>query len=236
MRRVSAAVVLMSLLMGATSGCGKEKAEVDPAEERCRGALGGDAVSWMDSIGAKDYRASRYDDLDIVGNTLKGMLRTWTGRENSGDLNYWRDVCDMSSDTTGKDVRFTWGESRYAFSETVKKEKEVLSRLTRRDTDPKSKPDYRSSRVNSDVLLTFLQQDSREVPFYRVYLRCAVPGARDSQIDGDPVAVGAIGETGSRLDGKNVFRHLLRSARLLAKRLDCQNKPQIPTKVPASMR
>lgn len=133
-------------------------------------------------------------------------------------------MCMIRTDiSTGMQIGLTYKPSPLPFDTVFDKETETGIVL---------KP--RLARVNSDVKLVYGADEYREAR-YQVYVQCKIPGTPSGQERAVPL-VGELTDTLS--DSVSLRGHLsllLHSARVMANTLHCQNKPIVPSTLPASV-
>ncbi|WP_405683836.1 hypothetical protein [Streptomyces sp. NBC_00057] len=151
----------------------------------------------------------------------RDQVRKWTP-ESKPTPYIESNMCMIRTDiSTGMQIGLTYKPSPFPFDTAFDKgtKNGIIS-------------EPRLTQVNSDVKLVYGTDEYREAR-YQVYVQCKVPGTPAGQEREVPLT----GElTDTLTDGVNVRDHLallLHSARVMANTLDCQNRPVVPSTLPA---
>ncbi len=224
MRKTVAVSSLMAVLVLSSCGAGESHENGEGAGERphCRKILGDAGMSWLESSVEGDLHLGGTDDLDTVRSLFYKQLRTWDPDDADGYFSF-ADAHVCGASVAGKppgegfDIRYT--RSVHSFGDIS-------------DDDGK----LAKVPVNSDVALVYGRWSLGNPPSYNVYFRCQIPGAPAEQKDGVPIMGEMVdtltGETGARTR----MKHLLHSAQVMARTLDCENDPVIPSEPPAAVK
>ncbi|MEU4885987.1 MULTISPECIES: hypothetical protein [Streptomyces] len=181
-------------------------------------------MSWVKgSTQGGELRFGGDENLDDVRSLVYRQMRDWDpGRE--GEYLNFADVEICRVKESGRELgmgylKVRYGPSIFPFGEI---------------SDGGGK--FTKVSVNSDVVLVYGQWDLGEPSRYDVYFRCQIPDAPAEQKNGVPVVGEMVdtltGETGARTR----MKHLLHSAQVMARTLDCENDPAIPSEPPASVK
>ncbi|MBT2506956.1 hypothetical protein J7I98_13860 [Streptomyces sp. ISL-98] len=225
-KNVATVTVLTTLL--SVSACSSERDGDKPGagaaeESACSEVLGVAGMDWLrDGAGAGKLRMKSDNDLKQAREIFY-ELQDWEPKDSADPFDSilfsGAYVCGVSKEGGGFGENFTVRYEHSVFP---------FDRISAGEGGTRTP-------VNSDVTLTLRKGDDG-IPSYYVYFKCAIPGARKEQKERVPVLAtmrdALTGDGRVRVH----FQHLLHSAKVMAKSLDCQNKPVIPTEPPAAVK
>ncbi|WP_434597299.1 hypothetical protein [Streptomyces sp. A5-4] len=218
----------MTILL-TVSACSSGEAKSDPesvtAESRtCEEVLGDAGVDWLkDKAGSDRLLMRETNDQQQARALIYKQMRSWEPKDSADTYDPYSftdaHVCGAGKkdDESGAKFNLRYDASQYPFSEIPGDEGKA------------------PAPGNADVKFA-VRQDRGSSTAYTVYFKCAIPGARPEQEEQLPIAAIMTDTlTGDRDSGVH-FRHLLHSVQVMARTLDCQNKPDIPTEPPSSVK
>ncbi|MFD7221653.1 hypothetical protein ACFV9P_11590 [Streptomyces sp. NPDC059892] len=215
---------LVSLLLGA-SACSQAGGSTAAEESTCEKLLGPAGLKWLESKsgGPEEAHMKSTDDLKKARSLFYEQLAKWNPEDTGIPSFLPADVCKVRKDVadSGKQLGIQYGPSLFPFDFPFDEVSEVSA-------TPNVTP------VNSNVKLVH-GKDRDGTVRYRVYVKCEIPGAPATQENEVPIE----GELTDTLTGETSIRvhltHLLHTAQVMAKTLDCRNEPVIPAAPPASV-
>lgn len=230
MKNSIAASSVMVLLFGvaACSVGGDEKKQAS-SSSACKELFGKDGISWLEGrLGKGVPRFKSFDSLSNARSLIHAQLRGWNPKKSDPYQPYLgSEVCEVRKDIRNidKSIEVRYGPSIIPFGEIS----------ARGDMDEVS------LGSGAKIIYGFEgrglgDRDGLDVAAYRVYFKCKISNAHAEQEEKIPIE----GETTDTLtgdrDARTHLRYLLHSAQVMARTLDCQNKPVIPDEPPASVK
>ncbi|MFF0289446.1 hypothetical protein [Streptomyces sp. NPDC005262] len=176
-----------------------------------RGIEGSDELRFKSPVSLAEARARHHD-----------QVRKWTPKSKLTPY-VESNVCMIRTNvSTGTQIGLIYKPSLFPFDTSF--EKETKNAII---------PDPHLTEVNPDVKIVHGIDKYREAR-YQVYVQCRIPGTAAGQEREVPL----MGElTDTLTDSLSLRGHLsllLHSARVMANTLNCQNKPVVPSTLPAS--
>ncbi|MGS2589744.1 hypothetical protein [Streptomyces hebeiensis] len=101
------------------------------------------------------------------------------------------------------------------------------------DKDP-TEGERRNISIAPDVAMTY-KATTYEPVRYRIYVRCKAPGAASGQEDKVPFTGELVDTLTGEPNARAHLTYLLQSARLMTETLGCENTPEVPNELPASV-
>ncbi|MGW3658098.1 hypothetical protein ACWD6R_21490 [Streptomyces sp. NPDC005151] len=229
MRNRVCILLLCSLALGA-SACSETTNDTDAdtaAAQRgtCEELFGESGLKEIDRgiEGSAELRFKSPASLAEARTRHLDQVRKWTP-ESKLTPYVESNVCMIRTNaSTGMQIGLTYEPSLFPFDTSF--EKETKNGII---------PEPHLTEVNLDVKLVHGIDKYREAR-YQVYVRCRIPSTPAGQEREVPL----MGElTDTLTDSVSLRGHLsllLHSARVMANTLDCQNKPVVPSMLPASV-
>ncbi|HET6861309.1 MAG TPA: hypothetical protein VFH94_29940 [Streptomyces sp.] len=189
----------------------------------CTEVLGSAGVGWLKTrVGSDQLVMSKTDSKEQARDLINKQMRGWEPKDSADPYDPLRfadsRICMAREKGAASERYFSvrYDASQFPFSEIPGAEGEA------------------SAPGTSDV--KFAARNDRGHPTaYTVYFKCAIPGARPEQKDQLPITAIMTDSLTGNQDAGIHFRHLLHSVQVMARTLDCQNKPDIPAEAPSSV-
>ncbi|MDJ0465151.1 hypothetical protein [Streptomyces sp. H27-C3] len=228
MKKYAATATALTALL-AINACSSDEGQPDQnaastKESNCKEVLGSVGTDWLKTrVGNDQLVMHKTNNKEQARDLFNKQMRSWEPKDSADPYAPLRfadaQICVASKKGTASDGKFNlrYDASQYPFSEIPGNEGKA------------------PAPGNSDV--KFAARQERGSPTaYTVYFKCAIPGARSEQEEQLPVAaIMTDSLTGDRDAGVH-FRHLLHSVQVMTRTLDCQNKPDVPTEPPSSVK
>ncbi|MER7194889.1 hypothetical protein [Streptomyces flaveolus] len=219
--RPIAAPVLVAVLLGSAACSSSET--TDSAPEACEELLGPAGVDWVKNSSAQENGPAGTSDLEDAKKDFYEKAGKWEPGSKDIPTYSKTDVCKVltkEKEPPRKYLSLRYGPSLlpfdFPFDEKTETNK-VRSVIA----------------VNPDVKMTVSKGDG--VPrLYSVYVKCQVPGAPAGQKTEVPIEGTMTDTLTGDADADTHLTYLLHSARVVVKAFDCQNKPSVPARLPAS--